>query len=138
MRIENTRQIDAPADDVWELTTDVERLPSVTPTMTSVERLDDGPLAVGSTVAIVQPGQRRRTWTVTELAPPSRFAWSTRLLGTTMTGVHDVAPHEHGCTNTLAIEFDGALAPILGRLLRRPISTALDTENEGFARAAAG
>ena len=47
MRLEHTIDINAPIDRVWDLTLDVEALPNLTSTMTSVERLDDGPLAVG-------------------------------------------------------------------------------------------
>ena len=55
--------------------------------MTSVERLDDGPLAVGSR-ARVAPGQRARVWTVTRLEPGRLFAWEARALGVRMNGSH--------------------------------------------------
>jgi len=55
MRFENTIEIDAPADRVWALTTDVESWPAITPTMTKVERLDNGPFHATSTARVKQP-----------------------------------------------------------------------------------
>lgn len=139
MRIEHTIEIDAPIEEVWDLTLRVEDLPTMTPTMTAVERLDDGPLALGSTASIKQPGQPTRTWTVTVVEAPTNFAWSTRALGMTMTGIHELRPTgDQTTSNTLAIRLDGRLAPLLGPLLRRTIHKALATENEGFKRAAEG
>lgn len=136
MRIEHRIEIVAPVTRVWELTLDVESWPEHTPTMTSVERLDTGPLAVGSRVRIKQPGQRARVWTVTELEPEQRFTWSTRAMGTTMTGSHLVAATDVGTTNTLVVEIEGGLAPLVGVLVRRPVARAIATENQGFKAAA--
>ena len=132
MRIQNTIDIDAPVSDVWQVTTDVERLPSITPTMTRVERLDGGPLAVGSQARIKQPGQRARVWTVTVLEPERRFAWSTKVMGATMTATHELAPTERGTSNTLTIDVDGAL---VGALVKAPARKAIARENEGFRAA---
>ncbi|HRE03530.1 MAG TPA: SRPBCC family protein, partial [Ilumatobacteraceae bacterium] len=71
----NSIVIAAPAAVVWNLTIDVANWPSVTPTMTSVERLDDGPFGIGSKARVKQPMQRPTTWTVTEFDPERRFAW---------------------------------------------------------------
>ena len=68
MKLENVMHIGAPVEVVWALTEDVEAWPDVTPTMTSVERLEDGPLAVGSQASIKRPGQGARVWTVTATA----------------------------------------------------------------------
>ena len=43
MDISHTLTIPAPVDTVWALTTDIERWPKVMPTVTKVDRLDDGP-----------------------------------------------------------------------------------------------
>lgn len=136
MRIENSIDIDAPIERVWALTIDVESWPKHTPTITAVERLDTGPLHVGSTARIEQPGQRPRTWTVTELEEPRRFSWSARAMGTTMTASHELRTGEGRTTNRLVVEIEGAPAPIVGALLRRPIGKAIATENDGFKAAA--
>src|SRR5215213_5897034 len=78
MHLEHRLEIDTPASVVWDLTVDVERWPETTPTMTSVERLDDGPLGVGSQARIKQPAQRPTVWTVTRFEPGRHFAWATK------------------------------------------------------------
>ena len=121
---------------VWDLTMDVESWPAITPTVTHIERLDDAPLRVGSDVKIKQPGQRERIWTVNTLDPKQRFAWSTKAMGMTMTGSHQLDESDNGTSNTLSIDLHGPLAPVLGPLLRRPLRRALEAENEGFRSAA--
>jgi uncharacterized membrane protein len=137
MRIENTISIEAPVDRVWELTLDVESWPRHTPTMTAIERLDSSPLAVGSRARIKQPAQPTRVWTVTALEPGRRFAWTTRAMGTTMTGSHMLDPGPDGTTiQTLTVDIEGPLGRLVGALVRRPIAKALSAENEGFKQAA--
>ena len=136
MRVEHAIDIAAPPREIWGLTVDIERWPAITPTVTAVERLDDGgPITVGSTARLSQPGQPDRTWTVTELEPERRFAWSTKTTGMTMTGVHEITETDDGATQTLIVVVEGPLA-VLGPLLRRPLRKAITTENEGFKRAA--
>src|SRR5207244_7694229 len=101
MRWENVVTIDAPVDRVWQVTVDVEKWPSITPTMSRVVRLDDGPLRVGSRARIKQPGQTEAVWTVTRLDERREFTWQTRRMGVTMTGSHLLEPAGDGCRNTL-------------------------------------
>jgi len=136
VRVRHELEIRAPLERVWELTVDVESWPDVTPTVTAVERLDAGPLCVGSRTRLEQPGQPPRVWTVTALEPRRRFAWSTRLLGTTMTGAHELEPTQAGTRNALSVELTGRGSGLLGLLLRLPIARAIARENEGFRAAA--
>jgi len=136
VRIEHVLEIDAPLERLWTLTVEVEGWPLFTPTVTSVERLDDGPLRVGSRVSLKQPGQPPRVWTVTALEPGRRFAWSTRLFGTTMTGVHELDATSVGTRNVLRVELTGWASSLVGALARVPIARALARENEGFRSAA--
>lgn len=132
MSIEDTREIAADSATVWSLTLDVENWPALTSTITSVERLDDGPLRVGSQARIKQPGQRPRVWTVSRLDPPHAFEWFTTIGPLRMTGAHAIRPTPNGCENTLSIRLEGwgrrVAEALLGRALRRTITT----ENHGF------
>ncbi len=137
MHLEHTLDIVAPAEVVWGLTTDVERWPSLTPTITSVEKISDGPLAVGTQARIVQPGLRPAVWTVEELAAPRRFAWSTRLFGARFVGGHEVVANPSGSTtNRLTLDVTGLTAPLLALTAKKRLRSTLATENEGFRRAA--
>jgi len=136
VNIQHRLDIAAPPSRVWDLTIDVEALPDHTPTMTEVTRLDTAPLTVGSTVRIKQPAQRSKIWTVTEFEPTKRFSWTTRSAGTTMSASHDLVETPNGTTNTLTVDIDGRLAPLIGALLRRPIRKAIAIENRALKAAA--
>lgn len=134
--VRNEIEIDAPVEKVWGLTIDVERWPSMTPTMTAVELLDVGPVRVGSRARVVQPGQRPSTWTVTRLEPTSCFEWRTKVGTVTMTARHVLHANGSGCTNLLEVGFDGFGAGLVRRVLGGAIGRAIAQENEGFRRAA--
>lgn len=138
LRITETITVDAPIERVWAVTVDLDALPSTTPTISSIERLDGGPVEVGTRARLSQPGLPRRVWTVETLDAPYRFAWATRLLGVRMVGVHDLAPAGHDRTElTLGVELEGRGAATFGRFARRSIARSLGLEAEGFSRAAA-
>jgi carbon monoxide dehydrogenase subunit G len=48
MKIEMSTEIDAPSERVWEVMSDVERWHEWTPSITSIERLDEAPFGAGS------------------------------------------------------------------------------------------
>lgn len=132
MKITNTISIDAPLSRAWELTLDVESWPEHTPTMTKVERLESGPIGLGSTALVKQPGQRAKVWTVTTFEPERCFAWSTSAMGTTMTGSHQLTENGMGTSQTLTVDIEGRFSSIVGVLVRGPIAKAIAQENRGF------
>ena len=134
--IRNELEIAADVDRVWALTVDVERWPELTPTITSVERLDDGPVAVGSRARIKQPAQRAATWTVSRLEPGSRFEWGTRVGPVHMVGGHRLEAVDGGTRNVLTVELSGFGSRLLERLVGGRMRDAIATENLGFKRAA--
>ncbi len=136
MHLEHTLDIAAPPEVVWDLTADIERWPSVTPTITALEKITDGPVAVGTRARIEQPGLRPAVWTVEELTPGRKLVWSTRMLGARFVGGHEVVPNGAGCTNRLTLDVTGPSAPLLALVAGTRLRTALDTEGEGFRRAA--
>lgn len=119
-------QIAAPAETVWAILVDVERWPEWTRSMDSVERVDDGPFEVGSTVKVKQPRLPAVEWTVTALEPGRAFTWQARGPGVTSLGVHRIDPADGTVTVTLGIDQSGPLAwlgsLLLGRLTRRYVA----------------
>ena len=132
----HTQTIDAPTERVWELATDVTAWPEYMPTMQSVERLEEGPLRLGATAMIKQPGQRRALWTVTEMTPGHTFSWESRRRGMTMTGHHRVEAEGAATRSTLTLTMTGPLTPVLGPLLGPLMRRVLRTENACFAERA--
>ena len=133
--VENEIAIAAPVETVWALTLDLERWPAISPTMTSVERLDQGPLAVGSRARVKQPAQRARVWTVTRLEP-YHYEWEATLGPIRMRGGHHVTPVASGCLNRLTLDLEGFGSHLFGRVAGRSLAKALQQENEGFKQAA--
>jgi uncharacterized membrane protein len=138
MRIENELQIAAPVDVVWALTADVDSWPQVTPTMTTVQRLDDGPIALGSQARVKQPGQSAAIWTVTALEPGRLFEWRTRVLGMDMIGRHELTDVEGGTHNALSLDLTGRGSSLFGKLVGGRIRRSITTENAGFKAHAEG
>jgi uncharacterized membrane protein len=132
MRFEDTVTIDAPAQVVWGLTLDVTSWPTITPTMTRIERLDDGPMHVGSSARVKQPRQTAAVWTVTRLEEGREFTWQTKRMGLTMTGSHLIEPTGDGCRNKLTLDVEGPGSVLFGRLFGRMLQSSIATENAGF------
>lgn len=137
VRIDHQIDIAAPPEEVWRLTEDIESWPSFTPTITAIERLEDGPLAEGSRVQVKQPGQPTAVWTVTRVEAPTVFEWQRPFLGLMMTAFHRVESTDAGsCRNHLAIELAGFGAGFIGVLVRKGIHHALVAENHAFKQQA--
>jgi uncharacterized membrane protein len=133
--VEQSTRIDveAPAQKVWEVLLDVERWPEWATTVTSVRRLDDGPLAVGSRVRVEQPRIPPTEYLVTELEAGHSFTWAA-----TGPGVRTPARHvleDVGTTTTrvtLAVEQAGPVGVVMGRFYRRLTDRYLAAEAEGI------
>src|SRR5690349_20163155 len=118
MQWDNSITIDAPAGVVWELNVDVERWPAMTPTMQKVQRLEPGPMRLGSSARVKQPGQSAAVWTVTHFVDGHEFAWQTRRLGMTMEGRHLVDELGPGQSrSTLSVRVTGFGSRVFGALI---------------------
>ena len=134
MRFEATSEIAAPAERVFAVYSDVEHWPDWTRSVTSVERLDDGPLQVGSRARVRQPRLPAAVWEVTDLVPGRSFTWVARGPGVVTTGWHVVSPtlDDDRVTVTAALEQAGMLGPLLGWLTARLTRRYLDLEVRGI------
>jgi uncharacterized membrane protein len=134
MHIEAWRNVDAPAEIAWQVLTDVERMPEWTASMRRVERLDAGPLRVGSRARIEQPGLQTMVWTVTRLEPGRSFAWETAAPGVRVVGGHAIEPEGNALRCSNEIRMTGWLAPLLALLAGARVRRYAAMELEGWKR----
>jgi hypothetical protein len=112
---------------------EIERWPEWAATVTSVRRLDDGPLAVGSRIRMEQPRIPPTEYVVTELEPRRSFT-----LVDTGPGVRTTARHlleelgTGGTRVTLGVEMAGPVGGVMGRVYRRLTDRYLTAEAEGI------
>lgn len=134
-----TVDIQASPERVWAVLCDIERWPEWTSSVTSIERLDAGPFAVGSRVRIHQPKLRPAEWQVTELDEgSSSFTWVTRSPGIQVAGGHLVEAVGAGSRATLSLQFSGLLGPLVARFYRRLNERYLATEANGLKACSEG
>lgn len=118
MRFEASTTVAAEAERVWQVFVDVERWPEWTGSISSVERLDSGPLRVGSKVRIRQPKLPEAVWEVTELVDGRSFTWVSTGPGVTTVGIHRVEAVAGGAEASNSIEQRGPLGVLIGLLFR--------------------
>lgn len=137
MKYEADAETVAAPDRLWNALVDVEAWPAWMTSYTSVRRLEPGPLTVGSTARVEQPGLNAATYTVTELDPGSQFAWSSTAAGVRTTARHLVLTRsgERSAIH-LQVEQRGPLAGLVAVFLGRKIRNFLQIEAAGLRRAA--
>jgi carbon monoxide dehydrogenase subunit G len=134
--LKRTVTITASPDRVWSVVVDVDRWPERIPTVDSVERLDDGPLVVGSRTRLQQPRLPTAVWTVTELTPGASFTWESSSPGVLVTASHVVEPHPEGSQLTLAVDVSGPLSRIGWLMTRSLTEQYVETEASCMKQAA--
>ncbi|HUQ54262.1 SRPBCC family protein [Lentzea sp.] len=133
--LQHSVTIAAPPERVWAVVADVERWPERIPTVDEAERLDQGPLVVGSRTRLKQPRLSEAVWTVTELTDGTSFTWVSKSPGVTITGGHVVEPHADGSRLTLTLTISGPLAG-LGWLMTRSLTRRyVETEGASIKKA---
>jgi hypothetical protein len=114
--------IGAPSAAAWAAIVDVENWPTWASQFTRIERLDPGPLAVGSRVRVVPKRMPGAVWLVTEYEEGRSFSWASTLIpGLHLTGGHAVADDGSGATAEFWLEASGMLGLLLAPLLRRTV-----------------
>lgn len=114
-----TVEVLAPPERIWAVLVDVERWPEWTPTVTRVERLEEGPLAVGSQTKIWQPQLAPVIWRVTVLDETAGvFTWIASKLGIRVTATHKLEPHGDGVRVTLSLDYSGLVGALMAWQLK--------------------
>jgi uncharacterized membrane protein len=130
---EDSVEIDAPPQLVWDVFSDVEHWPDWTASVTSLVGLDGPALAVGRRFAIKQPGMSKLVWKVTEIDPGSSWTWVQRSPGVLVSARHDVIAQPGGRTLVRQqLDQRGALGALVGRLMVKKTRRFLELEAQGL------
>ena len=115
-------EIDAEIDDVWRVLTAIEQWPTWNPDVKSVSI--DGPAIEGRTFSW-KAGPSTITSTVTRIDRPRLIGWTGKTLG--ITAIHEWHLEQRdGRTHVRTHEsYDGLVARLLRRSLRKTLDTAL-------------
>ena len=133
MIVQDDVTIDASVDEVWAVYSDVERWPTWTGSVTSVELLDGPALGPTARARIKQPRFPTLVWSVTELTPATSWSWTTHSPGATTVATHLLEPLANGRTRvTQTIDQRGFLGVIVGRLTKGLTRRYLTMEAAGL------
>ncbi len=133
MITEDSVEIDAPAQLVWQIFSDVEGWPEWTASVTSLVARDGAGLAVGKRFAIKQPGMSKLVWKVTEIDPGSSWTWVQRSPGVRVSARHWVTPQANGRTLVRQqLDQRGLLGALVGRLMLKTTKRFLEQEARGL------
>jgi hypothetical protein len=137
MRFEQSVDIDARQQRVWDVLSDLEAWPRHIETVDVVELLTPPPVATGSRLRLKQPKLPEGTWDVTVWDPPSFFEYRQKSGGVTIVAGHRVeALAERRSRLTLTVEMRGLLVPVVGRLYRDLTNRYMTIEAESMKREA--
>lgn len=124
--------IQASPERVWAVMSDLERWPEWTSSISSVQRLDQGPVAIGSRAKVRQPKLLPTEWEITEWSPGAGFTWVTRRPGVAVVARHTIEAIENGSRVTLTLQFQGFFGPLIARLTRSINDRYLAMEANGL------
>ena len=133
MITDDSVEIDAPAQLVWEVFSDVQRWPEWTASVTSLVGKDGANLAVGKRFSIKQPGMSKLVWKVTEIDHGSSWTWVQRSPGVLVTARHNVIAQPGGRTLVRQqLEQRGVLGALVGRMMIKKTKRFLELEAQGL------
>jgi uncharacterized membrane protein len=129
-------QINAPADQVWPVMSDIERWHEWTPSIRSVRRTNAGPFRIGARARVYQPKLPPADWIVTALDEGRAFVWESRAPGVRVIATHTVEPVGTGSRVTLSIQYYGVIGTLFGRLTAGINRRYIALEADGLKRRA--
>jgi uncharacterized membrane protein len=133
---EATIEVAAPPSRVWAIMSDIERWHEWTASITSVQRLDDGPIRVGSKAGVKQPRLGGSVFEVTAWHSDRGFDWVTSSPGLQGLGRHLIEPTAGGSRVTLSVTFSGPLAGLVAMFFGGLTKRYIKLEAEGLKRRA--
>jgi len=137
MHFEQSIDIAAPRQRVWDVLSDLEAWPQRIDTVDVVELLTSGPVAVGTRLRMKQPKLPEGTWEVTVWDPPSYFEYRQRSSGVAIDAGHRVETLEGDRSRLrLTLEMRGLLVPVMGLFYRDLTNRYMTLEAQGMKRAA--
>jgi uncharacterized membrane protein len=137
MRFEESIDIDAQQERVWEVLSDLEAWPRRIETVDVVELLTPAPISKGSRVRLKQPKLPEGTWDITVWDAPSYFEWRQKSGGITSVAGHRVEMLEEGRSRlTVSLDMRGPLIPVIGLFYRGLTNRYMTIEAQGMKRAA--
>jgi uncharacterized membrane protein len=137
MRFEQSSDIDASQQRVWEVLSDLEAWPQRIETVDVVELLTPTPVGEGSRVRLKQPRLPEGTWEVTVWDAPSYFEWRQKSGGITSVAGHRVEALEEGRSRlTLTLNMRGLLVSIVAVFYKGLTNRYMTIEAQGMKRAA--
>jgi len=136
MRFEQSIDISAPQERVWDVLSDLEAWPRRIDTVEAVELLTPAPLTKGSRVRLRQPKLPEGDWDVTAWDAPSYFEWTQKTGGITSVAGHRVeALGEDRARLTLTLDMRGLLIPVVALFYKGLTNRYMTREAEGMKRA---
>ncbi len=136
MRFEESIEIDAQQQRVWDVLSDLEAWPKRIESVDVVELLTPAPVAIGSRVRLKQPKLPEGTWDITVWDAPSYFEFRQKSGGITSVAGHRVEVVEEGRSRlTLSLDMRGLLIPVVA-LFRGLTNRYMTIEAQGMKRAA--
>jgi uncharacterized membrane protein len=127
-----TIDIAAPAERVWQVMSDIDRWHEWTPSITSIRRLGDRPLAVGTRAIVRQPKFPPALWKVTAVEPGKSFTWVSVAPGMRVVGHHQVEWAGSGSRATLTLTYYGMIGRLFARLTREITERYIAFEAKGL------
>ena len=113
MRFSSSVEINAPVEEVWSLIDKLEEWPQWMQSIKKIERVSEGPLAVGSQLSVTAKVSRLTVnllMTISEFVPERSVVMQGKALGTNLTRFYFLEPVNGKTKVTIGGEVSGLLA----------------------------